>query len=193
MALVASVSTPDALPAPIGGEPSAGEIDVVLLDLYLDGETAALDAVAVVARRWPVLVLSASSRRGDVLAALQRGASGYLTKDADEEGLAEAVRIVAAGGFFLSAQLADILQSELSPDARPGPAGRQILSAREREVLSYVARGFTHQQTATRMAVSLSTVDTYVSRIRRKLGIGNKAQLAIAALAELAQVDSRDR
>jgi DNA-binding CsgD family transcriptional regulator len=58
----------------------------------------------------------------------------------------------------------------------------EMLSRRERETLSYIARGFTHQQTATRMGVSKATVDTYVARVRAKLNLGNKAELAIAAL-----------
>jgi DNA-binding NarL/FixJ family response regulator len=59
------------------------------------------------------------------------------------------------------------------------------LSPREQEALTYIARGFTHQQTATRMGVSKATVDTYIARIRTKLNLGNKAELALAALRYL--------
>jgi DNA-binding NarL/FixJ family response regulator len=57
------------------------------------------------------------------------------------------------------------------------------LSARERETLAHIARGLTHTQIATRMRISKATVDTYVARIRAKLKLGNKAELAIAAVA----------
>ncbi|MEU4767639.1 LuxR C-terminal-related transcriptional regulator [Actinosynnema sp. NPDC023794] len=61
------------------------------------------------------------------------------------------------------------------------------LSPREREVLRQVARGLTHGQIATRLAISPHTVDTYVKRIRAKMGIGNKAELTRIALTEIAE------
>ena len=64
-------------------------------------------------------------------------------------------------------------------DTAPTPSP---LSDKERETLRYIARGFVHKQIATKMGVSKSTVDTYIARIRRKLNLGNKAQLALAAL-----------
>lgn len=70
---------------------------------------------------------------------------------------------------------------------RPGPlvdrwAALNTLSQREREALAYVAAGYTHQQTASRMRVAKSTVDTFIARIRTKLGVGNKAELTALAL-----------
>jgi DNA-binding NarL/FixJ family response regulator len=62
------------------------------------------------------------------------------------------------------------------------PPPRTSLSAREQETLAYIAHGLTHSQIAARMRVSKATVDTYVARIRGKLGLGNKAELALAAL-----------
>jgi len=178
-------------------EPLPDQVDVVLLDLYLNSETPCLAAIGQLSARCPVLVISASHRPGDVLAALQAGASGYLIKQASDEAVLTAVRRVAGNEFYLSAQLADILQADLAavagtavtgttPGAPLRPAGAAskpaALSTREHEVLSLIARGFTHSQTATRLGLSASTVDTYVSRIRVKLGLGNKAQLALAAL-----------
>jgi DNA-binding CsgD family transcriptional regulator len=64
----------------------------------------------------------------------------------------------------------------------PAAAERQLLSERERQVLVYIGEGFTQDQTARRLGISPHTVDTYVKRVRRKLGIGNKAELARAAL-----------
>ena len=169
---------PPALPDGVG---------VVLLDLYLNGETPCLPTITELADRVGVLVISASRSPGDVLAALQAGASGFLSKRADAEAVLAAVRAVAGGEFYLSAELADILQADLAAVTGPPGGGKpakpaDVLSAREQEVLSLIARGFTHSQTATRLGVSASTVDTYVSRIRAKLGLGNKAQLALAAL-----------
>jgi DNA-binding NarL/FixJ family response regulator len=185
MRVLAEVSSPEDLPV------DPAELDVLLLDLYLDGDTPALDLVAELAARTRVLVVSASRRRGDVLGAIRAGAGGYLTKRADRELIVEAIERVADGGFALSSQLADLLQAELAAEARESPPGtasaaQPALSPREEQALGWIARGFTHAQTARRMGISKSTVDTYVERIRTKLQLGNKAQLTRAALERAA-------
>jgi DNA-binding NarL/FixJ family response regulator len=158
-----------------------GDLDVLLLDLYLKDGPPAIAEVAQASRIVPVLVLSASRRGGDVLAAIRAGAAGYLTKHAAGDQFAQAIRTVAAGGFFVSPELADMIRTE--PHAPPSPA--PSLSARERETLTWIALGYTHDQTARRMSVSKATVDTYVQRIRVKLSLGNKAQLTRAAIEVL--------
>ncbi|MEU8324489.1 response regulator transcription factor [Nonomuraea sp. NPDC048881] len=182
--------------------------DVLILDLYLAEDRPCLAAVKELSAVTRVLIVSASGRPADVLAAIRCGANGYVTKDAPSELIVAAVRTVAAGGFYLSAGLADILQSELDDDTRPPAAAdgsgngedgseggsegdaRPRLSAREEETLSYIAQGFTHAQVGRRMGVSKATVDTYVERIRAKLQVGNKAELTRAALNRL---ERRDR
>jgi two-component system, NarL family, nitrate/nitrite response regulator NarL len=175
-----SVSAPDELPRNATGGVDA---DVVLLDLYQGDGRPALAAIARLSAHRPVLVVSASRAPGDVLAAMQAGASGYLTKQAGEDSYATAIRSVAAGTFYLSAQLADMIQAATLGRAPARP--QEALSPREQEALGLIARGFTHQQTATRMGVSKATVDTYIARIRTKLQLGNKAELALAALRYL--------
>ena len=158
--------------------------DVVILDLYLDHGRLAEDQIAEVTRGYPVLVVSASARQLDVFSAIRAGASGYLVKNAEAETFSEAVRTVAAGGFYVSSQLADLIDSSVAEE----PCGLPIsLAPREREALSLIAQGFTQAQAATRMGVSPATVDTYIKRIRRKLGPGNKADLTRRAI-ELGEV-----
>jgi DNA-binding NarL/FixJ family response regulator len=157
--------------------------DVIVLDLYCDGAQPCLDAIAELSAVTRVLIMSASGRPEDVLGAINIGASGYVTKQASPLMFLAAVESVAAGGFALSAQLADILHAamrrpggeHLSPDTQP-------LSPREEQTLQMIASGLTHGQIATRLGVSKATVDTYVERIRAKLQVGNKAELARAAL-----------
>jgi two-component system, NarL family, nitrate/nitrite response regulator NarL len=165
------------------GDTSA--IDVVLLDLYLGSDEPALESIALLAASTPVLVISASAQPADVLGAIRAGASGYLTKDCEPELLAGGVLSAASGGFALTGTLADIVQSAQPRDAGPQGAGTaQVrLSPREEQTLSYIARGFTHDQIATRLGIRKSTVNTYVERIRDKLQVGNKADLTRAALA----------
>jgi len=179
------ISAAVATPAELGpGGPGAGRHDVIMLDLYHDGDQPCLDAIESLRQDHKVLVVSASGRPADVLGAIRAGACGYVTKLADPPMLIAAVHTVASGGFALSSQLADILQGELTaaPAAAEVAAGTPALSAREEETLNLIAQGLTHAQAASRMGVSRATVDTYVERIRAKLHVGNKAELARAAI-----------
>ncbi|MCH5677887.1 LuxR C-terminal-related transcriptional regulator [Streptomyces gilvus] len=170
------------------------DADVLLLDLYHADDEPCLAAIRELTTLMKVLVVSASARPSDVLGAVQAGASGYVTKLADPVMLVSAVRTVAAGGFALSAHLADMLQSELSgAKTSPAPVTRRgvpvaPLSPREEEALALIAEGFTHAQAATRMGVSVATVNTYVERIRAKLQVHNKAELTRAALRHFGDV-----
>lgn len=179
------VSAAVARPAELGlADPGAIRPDVIMLDLYHDGLEPCLDAIPQMRRDCKVLVVSASGQPADVLGAIRAGACGYVTKLADPPMLISAVRTVASGGFVLSSQLADILQGELAQPATIGRAAADVpaLSPREEETLDLIARGLTHAQAASRMGVSRATVDTYIERIRAKLHVGNKAELARAAI-----------
>jgi DNA-binding NarL/FixJ family response regulator len=153
--------------------------EVVLLDFYQGDGRPALRAITELSAQCPVLVLSASRSPAVALAAVRAGASGFVSKDAQESTYETAIRAVAAGTFYLSAQLADLIQAATM---RTGTSRQDALSPREQEALGFIACGFTHQQAATRMGISKGTVDTYVARIRTKLQLGNKAELTLAAL-----------
>jgi DNA-binding NarL/FixJ family response regulator len=170
-AVVAAVPDPGSLPD--------GGVGVVVCDPYPFGAASWLGGLRELAARERVLVVSGSGRAADVLTAVQAGVRGYLTKQAGTRDCVAAVRAVAAGAVCMPAALATRVSS--GGDGAAAPA-RTVLSGREQQALAYIARGFTHQQTATRMGVSKATVDTYIGRIRGKLRIGNKAELALAAL-----------
>jgi two-component system, NarL family, nitrate/nitrite response regulator NarL len=162
-----------------------GDADMVILDLYLSHGRLAEPEIAEAARDRPVLVVSASARPADVLTAIRAGAAGYLVKSSPGEAFIEAVRTVAGRGFYVSSQLADLIHTT---DGRLAPAAGQVrLAPREREALSLIAQGFTQAQAASRMGISPATIDTYIKRIRTKLGPGNKADLTRRAI-ELGQV-----
>jgi DNA-binding NarL/FixJ family response regulator len=189
--VVATAAVPADLLDALGPQDPAA-LDVIVLDLYHDGDEPCLEAVERLAGTVRVLVMSVSGRPGDVLGAIRVGAAGYITKLASPEAFVSAVEAVAAGGFYLSSQLADILQAQLvQPHAESQPPrqaagqGTSVLSRREEETLNLIASGFTHAQAATRMGVSKATVDTYIERIRTKLQVGNKAELTRAALTQL--------
>jgi two-component system nitrate/nitrite response regulator NarL len=155
--------------------------DVAVVDLYLDHgqDQPAVNAIIAMSARSGVLVMSAFAGRDQVMTALRAGARGYITKHASESSFIAAIECVASGGFYLSAALAYMLQDDLAqPSHQPAPP----LSPREAETLDYIARGLTHAQTAARMGISETTVNTHIERIRRKLGLGNKAELTRMAI-----------
>jgi DNA-binding NarL/FixJ family response regulator len=155
------------------------QANVLICDPFPVGEAPWLDALREVAATVPVLVVSASRNQADVSAALRAGVLGYVTKQAGDETFATAIRAVAAGRRYMPGPVTEALAS--ADRAGPQESARAPLSDREQEALAYISSGFTHQ-TARRMGVSKATVDTYVARIRTKLRIGNKAELALAAL-----------
>jgi two-component system, NarL family, nitrate/nitrite response regulator NarL len=155
-------------------------VDAVILDLHLEDGRRATSAISAAASRHPVLIVAASSRRDDLLAAVQAGASGYLTTYASGDAIIEAVETIATGRIYLSSWVAGV--TDAGPQLAE-PAGMlATLSDREREALCYISEGLTQAQTANRMGVSPTTIDTYVKRIRRKLGPGNKADLTRQAI-----------
>ncbi|MGW5327584.1 response regulator [Streptomyces sp. NPDC004014] len=179
-----------ASPAELAAVLDEASPDVVVCDLYHDGERACLDAVAALAAAQRTLVISASGRPDDVIGVIRAGASGYITKHADPALLVGAVETVAAGGFALSPQLADILHADFGRGAgrrSDAATASSALSPREEQALSLIADGLTHAQVATRMGVTRKTVETYVERIRGKLQVGNKAELTRAALERLGE------
>lgn len=103
---------------------------------------------------------------------IEAGAAGVLSRNTAPTQLVETLFAVATGGNIGPTPRA------VAPSALPD----QPLSERETQVLRYVARGLTHGQIATRLGISSHTVDTYIKRVRAKLGVRNKAELTRVAL-----------
>jgi len=110
---------------------------------------------------------------------LQAGARGYLLKRSAAEDLLRAILAVASGGVYLDPAVA---QSALSAAARASGAGAargqsEQLSPREDTVLRLTAQGFSNKEIASRIEVSVKTVETYKSRAAEKLGLRTRAQI----------------
>ncbi|PXX62345.1 LuxR family two component transcriptional regulator [Nocardia tenerifensis] len=160
--------------------------DVVVMDIRmpdLDGIAAtALIAADEGLAGVRVLVLTTYDTDDNVLAALRAGASGFLIKDTKPALLLDAIRTVAAGEALLSpsATAAVIARVRAVPDPAPRP-DLSVLTDRERDVLTLVARGMTNAEIAETLVVSPLTIKTHVSRVLAKLLARDRVQLVIAA------------
>jgi DNA-binding NarL/FixJ family response regulator len=130
-----------------------------------------------------VLVLTTFDLDEYVYAALRAGASGFLLKDAGPSELLQAIRIVDAGNALLAPAITRRLITEFvrRPDPREHPAQLGELTEREREILRLVATGLSNDEIARRLVISPLTAKTHVSRILRKLGCRDRAQLVALA------------
>ncbi len=161
--------------------------DVVLTDNTMP-RLNGIDATREIVQALPetkVLVLADEADSRSVIAALEAGASGYLSKHCTSEELIWAIRNVAAGGTYLSAPAnSTLVRHYISGDnSNEGPrcAG---LTARERQVVQLLAEGQTTKMVATELSLSPKTVDWHKGRIMKKLGIESIAGLVRFAIRE---------
>jgi two-component system response regulator NreC len=160
--------------------------DVVLLDVTMPN----LDGLEVLRRirdrspRARVLILTMHDDEGYLREALASGSSGYVLKRAADIELLSAIRAVHQDGTYLHAAHTRVLFED-RPHEQRTPASEQfepLLSPREEEVLRLVALGYTNQQAADKLYLSVKTVETYRGRLMAKLGVRNRAELVRYAL-----------
>lgn len=153
--------------------------DVVLLDVHLPGGGGHV-VVQRVGTGGPLfLALSVSDAAEDVISVVRAGARGYVTKTIDAEALLDAIVRVHEGDAVFSPRLAgfvlDAFSGELPAQVDPD---LDQLSAREQEVLRLIARGYTYREIATRLHLSVKTIESHVSAVLRKLQLSNRHQLS---------------
>jgi len=167
------------------------EWDLVLLDISMPGRNGleALKEIKQFKAKLPVLVLSAHSEDQFAIRVLQKGASGYLTKDIANTELVSAVRHILAGGKYIRPSIAEKLASQLNRDVNR--ASHELLSDREYQVMCMLASGQTVKEIAAELSLSVKTISTHRSRILGKMTIKNNAGLMRYAveheLVDLAQ------
>jgi DNA-binding NarL/FixJ family response regulator len=124
------------------------------------------------------LALSVSDAPSDVIQVIRAGARGYVTKSVAPGELAAAIRAVHQGDAVFSPRLAGFVLDAFRGDL-PGISDPELdqLTAREREVLRHIARGFTYKEVALRLHLSVKTVETHVSSVLRKLQLSNRHEL----------------
>ena len=172
-----AASVEEAVPAILRAEP-----DVVLLDVHMPGG-GGVEVIRQVAQQRPTqrfLALSVSDAPDDVIAVIRAGARGYVTKSISSAELADAVRRVADGDAVFSPRLAGFVLDAFAgaiPAAQVDPELDQ-LTAREREVLQHIARGYLYKEIALRLGISAKTVEAHVSAVLRKLQLSNRHELS---------------
>lgn len=171
-------------PTPALADLSRMQPDVVLLDLRL-GQRSGFELLDEFRRRgWKlrVIVLTMSDQPRHVAEALRLGACGYLLKGSPSAEVLKAVSTVAAGGRFLSPQAAEFAATALSDGEHKHDD--ECLSPRERQILVMVAQGGTSAAIGETLHLSPKSVDTYRSRLMKKLGLHDVPAVVRWALRE---------
>lgn len=154
--------------------------DVVLLDVHMPGGggRAVIEAVAKSRPDTKFLALSVSDAAEDVIAVIRAGARGYVTKSISPVDLVTAIERIHEGDAVFSPRLAgfvlDAFAGEPAPSVDPE---LDQLTQREREVLRYIARGYTYKEIAEVLVISIKTVESHVSAVLRKLQLSTRHEL----------------
>jgi DNA-binding NarL/FixJ family response regulator len=168
----------------VGRSGVAGLPAIVLVDLGLpDG--SGVDLIGELAGRAPAAVPIVTTVYDDdnhVFEALAAGAQGYLLKDQTKDAIVAAIRAIARGEPTLSPSVAHRILRYFRQEARPAATSeKDVLTAREVEVLTWLGRGLTVPETARRLGLSEHTAASYVKIIYSKLNISSRAQAALEA------------
>ncbi len=160
----------------------ANDFDVLLLDMSMPGKsgTELIKQIKDEKPKLRVLVLSMHQEHQYAVRAVRAGASGYLTKDSASTQLVTAIRKVATGGAFISAEVAEALALSAMPQSDGPP--HTALSDREYQVFRMLASGTSVSDIAARLNLSVKTVSTHKSRLLEKLGVRNQTELVHYAL-----------
>ncbi len=156
--------------------------DVLVLDLSMPGRSG-MELIKLIRAEKPqlrILVLSMHQELQYAVRAIKNGASGYLTKESAPAQLEQAIRKVASGGAFISAEVAEQLALGAMPGSQAVP--HENLSNREFEVLQLLVAGVSLTDIGTRLNLSVKTVSTHKTNLMQKMGLQNQSELIRYAL-----------
>jgi two-component system invasion response regulator UvrY len=159
-----------------------GELDVLLLDISMPGQSGvdALAAIHARAPELPVLMLSGFAEAHYAAVLLRQGAAGYLNKDCDPQDIVLAIRTVTRGRKYITATLAERLADHLC--SNEALSAHELLSERELQVFLRLAGGETIGHMAASLCLSVKTVSTYRSRVMEKMQLASNSDLTYYAL-----------
>jgi len=153
------------------------DFDVLLLDMSMPGKSGVelIKQVKGERPRLRILILTMHEEHQYAVRAIRAGASGYLTKEGASSQLVTAIRKVASGGAYISAEVAEQLALNAMPDANAAPHER--LSDREFQVFCLIAEGKSVSEIAERLNLSAKTVSTHKANLLQKMGMTTQAEL----------------
>ena len=162
--------------------------DILLLDMGMPDKSGldVLNRIKEGAPETRILVLTMYNDNRYLRKALSRGASGYVLKKAADQELLTAIRAVMRGEIYIHPSMTRALLDDMLPQekgASRSETARPLLSKREEEVIIWVARGYTNQEVANHLVLSVKAVETYRARAMNKLGLKSRAELVRYALA----------
>jgi len=159
--------------------------DVVLLDLSLPGRTG-LEALSEILQQVPetrVVMMSMHDDPLHVRDALDRGAAGFVVKDAAPLELELALRTAAGGEVFLSPRISSRMIAPLIGRSRQArPQGVAALPPRQRQILAQIGRGLSSKEIASSLGISVKTVETHRARMMEALGCRRASELVLLAV-----------
>jgi len=159
------------------------DFDVLVLDMSMPGK-AGMELIRQLKGEKPklrIVVLTMHEESQYAVRAIRAGASGYLTKDTAAAQLVHAIRKVASGGAFISAEVAEQLAHRAHGRASATP--HETLSDREFQVLQLIVAGVSLTDIGEQLHLSVKTISTHKARILDKLGLANQAELIHYAIA----------
>jgi DNA-binding NarL/FixJ family response regulator len=151
--------------------------DVILMDINLPDKSG-IELCQEVKQKYPsvfIIGLSTFNQQSFIEKMIDNGASGYVLKNATGNELMEAIEVVVKGKSYLSHEVAQTLRKEHSE-------GMPVLTRREKEVLELIANGYTNNEMAQQLFISITTVDTHRKNLLTKFNVKNTALLIKAAL-----------
>jgi DNA-binding NarL/FixJ family response regulator len=158
--------------------------DVVVVDLGLP-DMDGVDLIEILrARRpaTPVVVLTIASSEARIMAALRKGACGYLFKEDLGRRLAPAIADAFDGGAPMSPAVAQLVLAQVRAPRALRPSSDATLTPREQEVIEHIARGLTYDEVAVSLGVTVNTVRTHIRVLYGKLDVTTKTEAVMAAL-----------
>jgi two-component system nitrate/nitrite response regulator NarL len=174
----------------------SAEPDVVITDLNMPphGGLALLREIRATGWRGPVLVLTVSDAEDDLASAMSSGAQGYLLKDMEPDDVVDAVQRAVRGETVVAPAMTLKLVHLLQGGGQPAKVDAlEQLTAREREILDYLAQGLSNKAIARALDISHDTVKLHVRHILAKLNLTSRVEAAVFAVERKASQGAKTR